>query len=65
MNMCYFEKHSFINWDFIIGRDADFLVKKTNKNKYKAYPIGYHEHYYLYSKKSDNVYRAFIYCFWK
>ena len=50
LNMYYFEKHSFINWDFIIGRDADFLVKKTNKNKYKSYPIGYHEQYYMYSK---------------
>ena len=49
-NICYFEKYSFKDWDFIIGIDADFLVKKTDKKKYKAYPIGYHDSYYHFSK---------------
>ena len=50
MNMCYFEKYAFKDWEFIIGADADFLVKKTNKKKYKAYPIGYHDGYFNFSK---------------
>ena len=50
LNMCYFEKYSFKDWDFIIGIDTDFLVKKTDKKKFKAYPIGYHESYFNFFK---------------
>ena len=35
MNMCYFEKYAFKDWEFIIGADADFLVKKTKKKNIK------------------------------